>query len=128
MKFKFNPNEGLIIVRAEIVGSVSTAFLRLALDTGATKTLINTRILATLGYDPGIFEERVEVTIGSGVEYSPVIPIEQIKCLGIARKDMPVLAHTLPPSAGVDGLLGLDFIRSCRLHVDLQKGTIEVIQ
>ncbi len=104
MTFRFDPKNGLIIVRAELIGPSSTAFLRFALDTGATRTLINTRILSTIGYDPGIVEELVEVTTGSGVEYSPLVPVDHISSLGIKRTDMTVLAHTLPPSAGVDGL------------------------
>ncbi len=35
-----------------------------------------------------------------------------------------VLCHTLPPSATVDGLLGLDFFRGHQLTVDFQTGQI----
>jgi hypothetical protein len=37
-----------------------------------------------------------------------------------------VLAHTLPPSAGVDGLLGLDFLRGQVLTVDFRSGRVTV--
>jgi hypothetical protein len=35
-----------------------------------------------------------------------------------------VLCHTLPPSATVDGVLGLDFMRGSRLLVDLRIGEV----
>ncbi len=35
-----------------------------------------------------------------------------------------VSCHTLPPSAGVDGLLGLDFFRGERLTVDFRTGRL----
>jgi hypothetical protein len=37
------------------------------------------------------------------------------------------LGHTLPPSAGVDGLLGLDFFRGQVLTVDFHKGMIALV-
>ena len=127
MTFRFDSNDGLIIVRTQLVGPSSTAIIRLALDTGATRTLVNTRILTTIGYDPGLAEERVEVTTGSRIEYSPLVPVDHITCLGIQRTDMLVLSHTLPPSAGIDGLLGLDFFRSFKLTIDFQNGSIELL-
>lgn len=36
------------------------------------------------------------------------------------------LAHTLPPSAGVDGLLGLDFFRDHLLSIDFQRGQVSL--
>jgi MalT-like TPR region len=43
-----------------------------------------------------------------------------------ARIDFPVLCHTLPPSATVDGVLGLDFMRGQRLIVDLRAATVSL--
>jgi hypothetical protein len=34
------------------------------------------------------------------------------------------LSHTLPPSAGIDGLLGLDFMRGQRLEIDFVRGFV----
>jgi len=48
----FDPYQGLIIVNTEDVGESGTALLRLALDTGATTTLINSgMLLSMLGLD-----------------------------------------------------------------------------
>lgn len=128
MSFKFDPLEGLIIVKCELKGTRGTAIIRLALDTGATRTLINAGILTALGYDPGASKQRYEVTTGSGVEYSPIVIIKNIITLGETRKNYSVLSHTLPPSAGVDGLLGLDFFRGSKLKIDFQNGKIEVLR
>jgi len=40
--------------------------------------------------------------------------------------DFGVLGHTLPPSAGVDGLLGLDFFRGQSLTGDFRVGRVSV--
>lgn len=108
MTWPFDPQQGLVFVSVAVTGPAATAVLRLALDTGATSTLVNNALLVALGYDPALSPERVQVTTGSGVEYVPSVKVAKIEALGRVHLDFPVLCHTLPPTAGVDGLLGLD--------------------
>ena len=120
----FDPHQGLIVVQAEIRGPSGSAVLRLALDTGATTTLINAGMLVSIGYDPALSPDRVQVTTGSGIEFAPVVNLTWLRALEQERTHFPALCHTLPPSAGVDGLLGLDFFRNHKLMIDLLKGEI----
>lgn len=126
MSFPFNAKRGLVLVSAELHGPSGRIVLRLALDTGATVTMINVAPLATVGYDPSLVPDRVQVTTGSGVEFVPKIPVILLKSLGQQRADFPVLSHTLPPSAGIDGLLGLDFLRGQCLDIDFARGFISL--
>ena len=126
MSYRFDPRRGLVIVQARLTGPSGAAFLRLALDTGATGTLVNVGMLVALGYDPSLSIERKQVTTGSGVEYVPLVVVRQVAAVGITRSRLKVLAHTLPPSAGVDGLLGLDFLRNRKLAIDFRLGSIRV--
>jgi predicted aspartyl protease len=124
MRICFDGQQGLIVVRAEITGPTGIAVVRLALDTGATRTLINAGLLVAVGYDPAATLERTEVTTGSGVEFAALVVISNIVAMGLERTDFPVLAHTLPPSAGVDGVLGLDYLRGQVLRIDFQDGQL----
>jgi predicted aspartyl protease len=98
--------------------------LRLALDTGATGTLLNVASLVAVGYDPALVPQRVQITTGSGVEYVPRLTVSRIRSLGQERTNFPILAHTLPPSAPFDGLLGLDFLRGQTLTIDFRAGSL----
>ena len=124
MSFSFDPHQGLIIVPAELWGPNGSAVLRLALDTGATGTLVNTGMLVALGYDPALLPDRVQITTGSGVEFVPRVLLDRIMVLGEESAEFPVLGHTLPPSAGIDGLLGLDFFRGRSLTIDFRAGQV----
>ena len=126
MSFPFDLQQGLIIVQAELVGPSGNALLRFALDTGATRTLVSVGMLVSIGYDPALATDRVQVTTGSGIEFVPRIILSKIVALGQERVDFPVLCHTLPPSAGIDGLLGLDFFRGHSLTVDFRNGQIRL--
>ena len=100
--------------------------IRLALDTGATESMVNWNIIVLLGYDPAAVSERIRLTTGSGVEFVPQITISEAQALHMIRKNFPILCHTLPPSATVDGVLGLDFFRDHKLELDFRKGQLTV--
>ena len=124
MRYSFNPERGLVVVQAEVFGPSGSIVLRLALDTGATGTMVNVAPLTAVGYDPSLAPDRVQVTTGSGVEFAPRVAVVRMRVLGQERRDFPVLAHTLPPSASVDGLLGLDFLRGQVVSIDFRRGSI----
>lgn len=77
-----------------------------------------------IGYDPATAPDRFQITTGSGIEFVPRITLNKIAALGQERASFPVLCHTLPPSASVDGLLGLDFFRGRSLTIDFRGGQI----
>lgn len=124
MSLPFNPGEGLIVVPTRVHGQAGDAIIQLALDTGATGSVINWDILVLLGYDPAALPGRVQMTTGSGVEFVPRIAVQRIEALGQERGSFPVLCHTLPPSSTVDGVLGLDFFRGWCLKVDFRSGAV----
>jgi gag-polyprotein putative aspartyl protease len=100
--------------------------LLLVLDTGATNSLIRSAVLTTLGYDPGTSIDRVQVAMGNGIEIVPRIILTRLTSLGQHRIGLPVLSHPIPPAAGVDGLLGLDFFRGQVLTLDFRGGLISL--
>lgn len=126
MSDRFDLKEGLIVVPARLCGPAGDTVVHLALDTGATDTLLNTEVMVLLGYDPATAPERIQVTTGSGVEFCVRRSIERIEALGRTLAGFPLLCHTLPPSAHIDGLLGLDFFRGCYLGIDLRSGEVTV--
>lgn len=105
-----------------IFGPNGNTIVHLALDTGATGSLINWDIAVLIGYDPAVVQDRVQVTTGSGIEFAPPIEVIKIEALERELENFTIICHTLPPSANVDGLLGLDFFRGTRLTIDLISG------
>lgn len=126
MKEAYDDRLGVLVVPAEVFGPSGSVVLRLAVDTGATHTMINVGLLALVGYDPSLVPDRVQVTTGSGVEYAPRVLVNRIRVLGQERSGFPVLAHTLPPSAHIDGLLGLDYMQGQMLTIDFRQTTVSL--
>lgn len=112
------------MVLAEVSGPLGPAFLRLVLDTGATQSLVRDRVLASIGYDPASSTDWVQVAMGNGVEMVSRIVVNRFTTFGLHRIGFPLLAKTLPPEAGIDGLLGLDFLRGHVLTLDFRTGAL----
>jgi hypothetical protein len=111
-------------VDAEITGPRGTVVLNLVLDTGATTSLINLATVLSLGFDPDQSPHRMSMATGSTIEIVPVIVLTRLMALGQHRFGFPVIAHALPASPAVDGLLGLDFFRGQSLTLDFRAGWI----
>jgi hypothetical protein len=126
MSFAFNPDEGLIRVEAVVEGPTGDIRVSLALDTGAVETVIGDSALRLAGFDPSSAAQQVQATAATGVVSVSRLPVKRLSALGQECFDFPVLAHTLPTSAGVDGLLGLDFIRGKTLKIDFRAGLIDL--
>ena len=126
MSLSFDPQVGLIVVPVRLWGPAGDTIAHLAMDTGATGSLVNWDIAVLLGYDPAATRERIRVTTGSSVEFAPQIVVQRVEALGRERTDFPIVCHTLPPSAAVDGVLGLDFFRGTRLVLDSRNGLVTV--
>ncbi len=124
MRVPFDPEQNLVVVPVRVSGPSGDVIARLALDTGATRTMLDWEVVVLLGYDPAAVPERVRITTASGVEFVPRVTVGKIEALGEERRDFPVLCHTLPPSAMLEGLLGLDFFRRRRLVLDFRSGVV----
>jgi len=126
MKFHFNPTEGLIIVRAELIGPAASGTAQMALDTGATRTVVRSALLKAVGYNVEAAPESVEIATASGIERAPICAVDGIFALGLDRTALKVLCLDLPPAAEVDGLLGLDFLRGSVLNIDFRLGRLSL--
>jgi predicted aspartyl protease len=124
MKFSFAPEYGLVYVRVKVVCGERDMILNLALDTGTSATMISAKRLAEVGYDLDKPEDEIYITTGSGLIFVPKITIEKLMSLGETKANFTVIAHDLPPTASVDGVLGLDFLRGHVLNIDFKIGEI----
>ena len=63
---------------------------------------------------------------GSGIEFAPRATVRSATAIGQKVTNLDVLCHDLPPESGVDGLLGLNFLRHFRLTIRFRKGIIDL--
>jgi predicted aspartyl protease len=124
MSVPFNSQQGLIVIDAELEGPAATISLRLAVDTGAVRTLLRDALLIAVGHDPAQSTQQTRMLSASGIQPVALVTVLRLKALEQERQQFPVIAHTLPAAAAIDGLLGLDFYRGQKLDIDFRQGLI----
>jgi aspartyl protease family protein len=123
----YDPSASVIVVDLllESVDSTSSLLIPVVLDTGASFTLVPTDILVQLGYDPANpLLPRQRMVTGSGIAYAPRLTVRSATAIGQQVANLDVLCHDLPAESGVDGLLGLNFLRHFRLLIRFRRGII----
>ena len=107
---RFNSSENLIYASAEVYGPGGSVLAKLALDTGATITILSSNVILGAGYDLATGNE-VRIVTGSAVPTARELVITRLDAIGQSVKDLYVVCHDLPDESGLDGLLGLNFLR-----------------
>lgn len=124
--YQLHRQGNLLISRAAIGGADgSVVILRLLLDTGASYTMLPVEAVEAIGCDTHHPLQKVRIVAANGVIIAPIIAVPWFNCLGQRVEQWPVVAHTLPQGAFVDGLLGMDFL--VHFQASIAVGQAEVI-
>jgi predicted aspartyl protease len=119
-RIPFTPGKA-IMVSAKINGGGSA---QLMLDTGASVTVINPRVLAALGI--GSREAlRGSVRGATGSANVLFVPVESIEVGGVRSGPLRVASHDVDLGQG-DGLLGRDFLDQFRVTIDSAAGVVTI--
>ncbi len=115
-QIKFTPGKG-IVVDARLNGSTS---VKLLLDTGAQRTVVNPRVLAAAG----VALQAGQATQMRGATGTASVTTVQLDSVEVGQAKvgkLAVISHDVEHD-GVDGLLGRDFLEQFKLSIDNQQG------
>ena len=124
--FDLLTDEDVIIVNASISKKYK---LRLALDTAATHTTIDSNVLYFSGYELKNSKGEQEIETSNGIIIVETYDIDQLECLGIIKTNFEVqvydfLSHGI--TSDYDGVIGLNFLKENKFCIDIAKGEISV--
>jgi predicted aspartyl protease len=118
---------GLLIVYARLGGPRGGCLTRLALDTGATTTMIPTKAALAIGSNPAHATRFREVLTASGKELIPMIVVPRMKIFQKTLLRITVACHELPSESPIDGLLGLDILDKLNAAIDIPNRSIRIL-
>ena len=124
----FNPADESIVLHLQVGGVDPDTFrnVTVALDTGATITIIPSQVVVALGYDLLNPKKRVQLLTASGTAFARCITVRRLTAIGETIDNIDVLCHDLPGNSPIKGLLGLNFLRHFDLNISFSTGTIEL--
>jgi len=126
LRVHFDRAAPAIIVPTTLVGPSSSKKLDLVLDTGATVCVISPKAAWAVGIAPIPGGRSKPLTTVSGVIHAPLVTIPEVRLGAFGAKGIETVLHELPPTAGVDGLLGLSFLRRFHLAIDFERGFLDL--
>ena len=124
--FDLIDDEDLIIIDATIESKYA---VRLALDTAATHTTIDSNILYFSGYDLKDAIGQREIETSNGIIEVEVFVIDHLQCMGIEKSNFEVQVYDFKAhgiESDYDGVIGLDFLIENKICIDFLSGEIMV--
>ena len=126
VKIKFDPDVFGIVIFTTISHFDVKRRLKMVLDTGATYCMMPWHVAEELIYKPELSRKYVSISTANGQIKVPMITVESMLALGKKVENCEILVHDLPETSRVDGLIGLNFLKYCKLLIDFQKGILEL--
>ena len=123
ISFPFDPISNLLVFTCE-VEYIDIAIINMALDTGASTTIIRESILKRIGYN---IDEITEKTTFGDASTSHIVPMVTLKSFSLADakiENVEALCYTLPEEHGIDGVIGLNFLRHFKVTLDFGNGIL----
>ena len=124
--FRLDLSHGIILCKVRLCHRRHSIFVKLAVDTGASLTMISVEAALAIGLEPAKTQKHIEITTANGIVYAPVVNVPTIECFGVKLKDLEAVCHNLPSESPVEGLLGLNFLSQANVIIDFSKKVISV--
>lgn len=99
--------------------------LQLLIDTGAATTMVDAKVLVAHGYDLRSKPQQLFVT-ANGVVEAPVLSFDTLSLSTATLSAITVGALPLAMSHGVDGLLGMNFLRHYNFRIDQDRAVLQL--
>jgi predicted aspartyl protease len=122
-KLPFDSNAPLLVFPCHIeyqrIGEVW-----LALDTGASTTIICEGALIAIGYSLEAISEFATFGDASQSHLVPKVILKSFSLASAKVDDIEALCYTIPEEYGVDGVIGLNFLRHFNVKLDFEHGIL----
>jgi len=117
---------GLLLVYARLTGPKGSRLTRLAVDTGATTTMIPPKAALAVGVNPVRSTTFRETLTASGKELIPLVVLPSFHVFEHTFRHLTVACHELPAESPIDGLLGLEVLTQLQAVLNLGKREIVI--
>lgn len=117
---------GVLIAYVQLMNGKRKRLVRLAVDTGATTTMIPPKAALAIGIHPERSRSSRETITASGKELIPIILLPQLRVFETTLRHLTIVCHELPAESPIDGLLGLDVLTRLRAVLDLGTQAIHI--
>jgi predicted aspartyl protease len=98
---------------------------RMLIDTGASYSALSDHFIRAILDNPVPLSHRSIATASQSI-MAPVIEVARFNCLGKQIDNFAIVTLPIPRNAFIDGLIGIDFLRSCGALIDVERSEIVI--
>ena len=122
-RLTFDPNASLLIFpcQAEYRRRI---LLDLALDTGASTTIISTKAAKEIGYELSQITALASFGDASQTHLVPKVTLKSLSLADARVENIEALCYTIPEEHGIDGVIGLNFLCQFNIGLDFKRGIL----
>jgi predicted aspartyl protease len=96
------------------------------IDTGSNHTVIAVEALEAVGCSPAASRDHIRIVTADGVLMAARVETQALTVFNRRLPGMLVVAHDLPFSGPIDGLLGMDVLVAVGARIDVAAAHIEL--
>ncbi len=126
-QINFDPLAPILLFQCRIE-YLSVLALSMALDTGASSIIIPEKAASKIGFDLDEIGKKTTFSDASTSHFVPVVTLKSFSLADARVEDIEVLCYTIPEEHGIDGVIGLNFLRHFKVALDFQSGTLTLEQ
>ena len=115
-----------MLCKAIVAGPQGPHDATLLLDTGSNYTVVTYEILEKVGCSAAMSRAHIRITTANGVIVAPRVRTQALTIFDRKIADAEVVAHDLPFSGPIDGLLGMDVLVVLRARIDIGAAQVEL--
>ena len=95
-------------------------------DTGSNHTVLSLEALEKIGCSPVESRERIRIMTANGVVILPRVKVDALTVFEHRMEGTELIAHDLPFSGPIDGLLGMDVLVTLGARIDIRASEIGI--
>jgi predicted aspartyl protease len=130
MRVKIDPDEPITLF-VQLKGPRGTREFRAVVDTGCIECIVPLQDARNLGYN-AVFEPFTRTGDGqlaistTDIYETDEITLEQLTIGNLVATNVKALTKELPRLAGIEGVLGVSFLRNFNLYFNFAEGYLEI--
>ena len=115
-----------IVLDGLISGPEGEHMVQFLLDTGASITMVPSKVLEKIGSMDNVIEDSISIKTASGTVHVNIVKVGRIEILGEIVEGIEVACYDIPPQTRVEALLGLNFLKHFKMTLDFPNGKLRL--
>jgi len=122
-RIPFDPSAPILPFECSVEFKTRHTFT-MVLGTGASYTIISQAAAIEVGFDLGQITETISFGDASQTHMATKVTLKSFSLADAKVDNLDALIYTIPEEYGVDGVIGLNFLRHFNITLDFEQGTL----